>query len=349
MNSADASERAAPKNPLLRRLRAFFFCGCLGLGIGYAVWGPIFNVDPSASRHKKCATNYRFVNPEPDCETLEATIGRMRDAEQEADAIVTRALEDGKVTRTSVFSRDLTTLQYVGINERSLYSPASLLKIPLMVAYLKYAETNPDVMHTMLTYPGGDDLNSAQQLQTFESKSSLQVGQAYSVENLIKRMIKYSDNNATSLLLASIDQGFLERTFLELGIKIPREHVNTTRDFVTTVSFAAIFRTLYNSSYLSRESSEKALALLSKSTFDQGIRSILPAHTPLVEKYGERTVLDETGKLALRELHECGIVYAENRPFTFCVFTEGKNFEDMLSTLRDIEKALYKNEVSGNT
>ncbi len=305
----------------------------------------MFNNDPGTSRHKNCATNYRFVNPEPDCETLEAAIGRMQEAEREVDGVVTRALEDGKVTRASVFSRDMTTLQYIGINERNLYSPASLLKIPLMIAYLKYAETNPDIMKIELTYQGSEDLNRAEQLQTFDEKSSLQNGRAYTVENLIGRMIKYSDNNAAGLLLASIDQSFLERTFLELGIKIPKEHANSTRDFVTASSFAAIFRTLYNSSYLSRESSEKALTLLSQTTFDQGIRSIIPPRTPVVEKYGERTVLDEIGKLELRELHECGLVYAQKKPFTFCVFTEGKNFDDMLSTLRDIEKALYKNEV----
>ncbi len=348
MNLADVSERAAPKNPLLRRLRAFFFCGCLGLGIGYMVWGPIFNVDPSASRHKKCETNYRFVNPEPNCEILESTIERMKSAEKDVSTLVSSALGSGKVTRASVFSRDLSTLRYVGVNERELYSPASLLKIPLMVAYLKYAETNPDVLNAPIYYQGGEDLNKAEQLQSFDEKSGLQPGKTYTVENLIERMIKYSDNNATALLLEEIDQSFLERTFLEIGIKIPKRHEDGSRDFINAASFAALFRLLYNSSYLSRESSEKALAILTDATFDQGIRSIVPTHTTVAEKYGERTVVDENGKLELRELHECGLVYAKERPFTFCVFTEGKNFEDMLSTLRDIEKALYKNEVTGN-
>ncbi len=281
------------------------------------------------------------MNPEPDCETLEATIGRTRHAEEEVRSIVEEALKDGRAKRISVFSRDLTTLRYVAINEMELFDPASLLKIPLLMAYEKYAEVDPNVLAKNLTYLGEEDLNANQEMQSFDVRTQLINGQQYSVGNLLERMIKYSDNNATLLLYENIETGFLERIMLDLGIRIPKQDMMGNRDFVTSKSFASIFRTLYNSSYLSRESSEKSLSLFSQSTFEDGIRAVVPKDVPIAEKYGERSVYDEKGALQYRELHECGIAYAKNGPFSFCIFTEGADFETLKSLLQKIGKTLY--------
>ena len=41
-----------------------------------------------------------------------------------------------------------------GIREHDKFSPKSLLKVPLMIAYFKWAESNPLVLRKTLTIPG---------------------------------------------------------------------------------------------------------------------------------------------------------------------------------------------------
>lgn len=282
------------------------------------------------------------MNPEPDCETLETTIGRLEKAEDRVRGSVDRLLKEGGARRISVFARDLTTLRYIAVNEWEQFDPGSLMKIPLLVAYYQYAELDPELLAQRVAYDGAEDLNKRQEMQQFEEKMQLVTGQEYTVGNLVERMIKFSDNNASQQLQKWIDDAYMERVLMELGLRLPKQDLSGNRDFVTAKSFAAIFRYLYNSSFLSRESSEQALSLLSQTTFNQGMRAVVPKDVPLVEKYGERSVRDQDGKLLNRELHECGIVYAETGPFTFCIFTEGDDFEELTEVVQVIARTLYE-------
>ncbi len=343
MDTESLPNRPKPHVALKKHLGTFFFFSAAGLVVGFLMYGPVFAADFKSGRRKNCASRYKYVNPEPDCETLEDTIGRLQGVERDVDSIIDDALKKGKATRISVFARDLTTLRYVSVNELELYSPASLMKIPLMLAYFRIAESDPSILTKQLVYESGPNFNLNQEMQEFEEATQLVVGQSYSVENLIARMIKYSDNNATTLLLDNINKDYLERTLLEIGIRIPKLDGMGNRDFVTVKSFTALIRFLYNSTFLTRESSNKALQLLSESTFHQGMRFVVPETTVVAEKYGERSVRDENGTVLSRELHECGLVYSVGRPYTFCVFTEGKNYVDLLDTLRQIEKSIHQN------
>ncbi len=315
-----------------------------GFGLGFVVWGPILNLDRLAAEKKGCSSHYAFVNPEPDCDTLVATISRLQKAQADASAQIDLMLRDGKAKRISVFSRDLKTFRYVSVNEQDAYEPASLLKVPLMVAYDKLSEVEPDALSKSVTI-GDQDLNGAEELANADPMLLSKPGQSYTVENLIERMIKYSDNNATDALYKNIDPAFLERVLMDLGIRIPKQNSMENRDFVNTKSFAAIFRMLYNSSYLSRDLSEKALRLMSQTTFAKGARSVLP--DTVIEKYGERSVFDQTGALLNRELNECGIVYPKSGPYTFCIFTEGGNYIDLVGVIQTLSKTLYTDETNG--
>lgn len=322
-----------------KQLYRITISACLGLEMGFLLYGQVVGY---FKNNKNCATQYQFVNPEPDCETLEATIGRLDRTEDSVRNTVDQLLKEGKVRRVSVFARDLTTLRYVAVNEWEMFEPASLMKIPLLMAYYQYAELDPAFLSQRVVYEGGDDLNKDQQMQTFDEQTQLAAGQEYPIENLLERMIKYSDNNATHQLQKWIAADYLERVLMDLGLRIPKHGMNDNRDFVTTKSFAAIFRYLYNSSVLNRKSSEQVLAVLSQTTFDQGIRAVIPKDVKLVEKYGERSVYDQSGSILTRELHECGIVYSKASPFTFCVFTEGDSFENLTESLQTITKKLYE-------
>jgi beta-lactamase class A len=235
-----------------------------------------------------------------------------------------------------VWVRDLKSGQWAATNENDRYAPASLLKLPLMVAYYKVAEIEPNILDTQLVYTTSPNLNDSS--QDFIPAHPLVEGQSYSVRQLIQNMIVDSDNGSAALLLSHIDQNIFDNTLIDLGIKIPRNM--QAYNFITAHTYATIFRTLYNASYLTQDFSEQALELLASSTF-KGILQPLPPSTVVADKFGEREILNQDNSVQTRELHDCGIVYKNDNPYTVCIMTEGKEFADLLSVIKDISLLVY--------
>jgi beta-lactamase class A len=251
-------------------------------------------------------------------------------------------IKEGKATRISVWVRDLESKQWAASNENDRYAPASLLKMPLMIAYFKLAEIQPTLLTTQLVYTPSPLLNDSS--QDFAPAKTLVEGQSYTVEQLIENMIINSDNNAAAMLLAHIDPDIFNNTLIDLGIKIPSKMGSDGGgyDFVTVKSYANIFRTLYSASYLTRDYSEQALELMASSSF-KGIAEPLPAGTLVAHKFGEREVDNQDGTSQKRELHDCGIIYKGERPYSLCIMTEGKDFAQLLSIIKDISTIAYTN------
>lgn len=49
----------------------------------------------------------------------------------------------GDIINLSVYFRNLTNGNWFGIEEKELFSPASLMKLPLLLAYYKLEEQQP--------------------------------------------------------------------------------------------------------------------------------------------------------------------------------------------------------------
>lgn len=284
-----------------------------------------------------CVQKYSLTSPALDCATYEDSSARLKALDQALDDATALYIKEDKATRISVWVRDLETKQWAASNETARYAPASLLKLPLMIAYYKLSDIEPTILDTKLTYTPSPDLNDSS--QDFAPQKPLIAGQSYTVEELIENMIINSDNGATSLLLSHIDPTVFENTMIDLGIKVPGTMQNY--DFITAKTYATIFRTLYNASYLTREYSEKALELMAKSTF-AGMAEPLPKDVIVSHKFGEREVLNMDGTVQKRELHDCGIVYKIPRSYSICIMTEGSNFKDLLSVIQDISTIAYK-------
>jgi beta-lactamase class A len=109
-------------------------------------------------------------------------------------------------------------------------------------------------------------------------------------------------------------------------------------------AFAAFFRVLYNSSYLTEEMSEKALRYLSKSSFRTGMVAGIPPNVDIASKHGERNIPVATnGEVReLSQLHEFGVIYHPNRPFLLGIMVRGEGFDQMTKTLRDITHLVYE-------
>jgi len=232
----------------------------------------------------------------------------------------------------SVYYRDLNNGPWIGINEKALFSPVSLLKVPVMIAYLKKAETEQQLLEKKIIYTGQHIL-----VENIQQTDRLKVGQNYSIDELLRRMISLSDNIAFEILNNNVDRKYLKSVHQELDIVYPDS--STPENFVNIKSYAGLFRVLYNATYLNREMSERALNYLTQSSFNLGIKAGLPKTMKTALKYGVRDI-DQEG---ISQIHDCGIVYSEKWPYLICIMTKGKDKNKLVDFIREVSKTIYNN------
>jgi beta-lactamase class A len=285
----------------------------------------------------------KLINPLLACEIPNKKVfSKLQSLRAQLENFVKKSQKNNSAQNISVYFRDLISGQWTGVNEDEKYIPASLVKVPLMMAYYKNAETNPEIFNKMIKYAGPDDLDADQEV--IKPPNALELNKEYSVAELLSRMIAYSGNNSHALLDMEINPKLQERVYSDLKIEFPDLYGQGTENSVTARSFATFFRTLYNATYLNREMSQKALELLTQANFTEGLVAGVPADTIIAHKFGERTIhLNSTGEVVLRELHDCGIIYNPNHPYVLCVMTQGKDFENLKKIISEISKMIYQN------
>jgi len=272
-----------------------------------------------------------LINPLLDCEIYEQSHStKTNSIKYEVNKYIESNKNDYR--DLSVYFRDLNNGPSFGINEKDVFSPASLLKVPLMITYLKQAETNPDILDKQIKYFGNHLL-----IKNLPENETLTPGSSYTINDLIFRMISLSDNIAFESLLNNIDSSVIKSIHKELNLIYPNN--STPDDYVTVKSYAGLFRILYNSTFLSRDSSIKALKYLANSDFKMGIKAGIPKNINTALKFGVRDI-DENG---LMQLHDCGIVYSPKKPYLICIMTKGNDSEKLTKTIKEISSIVYEN------
>ncbi|HRY52940.1 MAG TPA: class A beta-lactamase-related serine hydrolase [Candidatus Portnoybacteria bacterium] len=282
---------------------------------------------------------YRFTSPLLDCNYEGGPFAIKNDEMKEKiKEIIEESVKSGRANHVSVYFRDLNNGPTMGINDDDeMFSPASLLKVPLMIAYFKKAESDPEILKERIICDSSGDVENI--TQDFKPELQLEAGQEYAVEDLIKRMIIYSDNQSATLLLNKIDYNFLASVYTDLGVEVPT--AQKLENYMTVKEYAAFIRILYNSSYLSRTMSEKALEILSESKYGEGLRAGIPKNIVLANKFGERVFEN------VFQLHDCGIIYHPKSPYILCLMSKGSDFKKLEGVLKNISESVYE-EVNGN-
>jgi hypothetical protein len=129
----------------------------------------------------------------------------------------------------------------------------------------------------------------------------------------------------------------LNKAYTDLGVSNPDEVSDYT---ISPAQYVGFLRILYNATYLSQAFSEKALSLMSQSTFTQGIAAGVPTGVVVAQKYGEHIDTDKAGTQIV-ELHNCGIVYAKDAPYALCIMTKGTDVNQLITILKDISGVVY--------
>ncbi|KKR28075.1 MAG: Beta-lactamase class A-like protein [candidate division CPR2 bacterium GW2011_GWD2_39_7] len=259
-----------------------------------------------------------------------------RNLENKIKQLVDKEVESGNVNTASVFFRDIKSGNQININPKEKFYPASLHKIPVMIAYFKLARTDPKILDKKIMVSFEEDTNS---VQGIKPKDYAKNGRTYSVQELIEKMIKHSDNNAAYALTYNIDQNLLDQTFKDLKIPYPTSEV---ADYISASDFSYFFRVLYNATYLKRDLSERALNILSEVDYKEGLVAGVPKDVPVAHKYGLGGNIDRSNSV-YNELHDCGIVYHPREPYFLCVMTKSISDTPIIeSTIKSISSEVYK-------
>lgn len=286
---------------------------------------------------KKCP--YAFINQlrcEPELATKKKEYVVLQN---ELIDFITAEKKKGTVTHVSIYFRDLQNGPTMNIHGQENFAPASLLKVPLMITYYKKAETDPKLLQRKIRV---SDVKSLP--QNIQPEQSLKAGKEYTVADIIRLMIAYSDNTSWEALLVYLRQKYSEEDFVmtlsDLGIIDPRKR--NDQQYITVQSYASIFRILYNSSYLSIPMSDKALRLLTDSSFKNGLTAGVPSGIKIAHKFGEQKNGNE------QQVHDCGIVYYTPNPYLLCVMTKGNSIVDLERVIQTVSKEVYQEVESRN-
>jgi beta-lactamase class A len=280
--------------------------------------------------------SYPFTSPIIDCQNIDNDTSVAISMTKFRSTV--EALEEKyQLNRSSVYYRDLSNGQWIGINERETFSPASMMKTPVFIAFLKSVEENPSLLKKeVVATQNYFDYNLA---QNFSSTTKIELGKTYTLQEVAEIMIKNSDNVATVMLSSNIKESDFNNIFKSIGIEFEKDKGDA---LIRIKDFASFFRILYNASYLNRDMSEFALSILSETTFKAGISAGVPDTTVVAHKFGERVVKNlETKAVTEQQLHDCGIVYHPKTPYILCVMTQGQDLTKQSAFIADISRYVY--------
>jgi beta-lactamase class A len=145
-------------------------------------------------------------------------------------------------------------------------------------------------------------------------------GSVFSVEELINRMIRDSDNTATNMLTNVIGVDYLRNVFSSFGFKNTnlsrrvadyKSRIKGIENYTTAGDMAMILERMYRRNLVNKKVSEKCLNTMSLKHVNDRISKYLPADVVVAHKTGlERSVC-----------HDVGIVSSDKGDFLICVLT----------------------------
>lgn len=306
--------------------------GLIATGWYAHIW---YHRDVQLNKHRIVKkTGFKFTTPLLDVEFPEglSVTNAPLPFKYKLNDFVKKRVDGIAVQKISIYYRDLLDGPWIGINEQQEFNPASMMKVPVMIAWLKRAESNRNELKRTFVFDGKENMGA---LQSKKPAQTITPGKPYSVEELLQYMLRYSDNNAASLLYFNLKAEELNDVLESMDVNNnPKDNIN----LITVTGYSGFFRILYNATYLNREMSEKALQLLSNEDFPQGFAAGVPKGTLIATKFGE---FDRGIGGKGIQLHEFGIVYHPKGHYVLGVMTKGNNYVRQAEVLRDVSALVY--------
>lgn len=224
----------------------------------------------------------------------------------------------------SIYFEFLNTGANIAVNKDMAIWPASLMKIPIAMAVMKKIEDGKwQLSSEMILYQEDRD-------ERFGEMYKKPVGSRLTVEELLREMLIKSDNTARGILIRNLDTGDIEAVLNHLGI----EDIYNTENEITGKKYSIFWRSLYNSSFLSEEHSQKLVEMMAHSETNEYLSRGLPDSVTFSHKIG---VIYEDNIYA-----DSGIVYVPDRPYILTVMMQSHNQVESEKIIKEISEKVYR-------
>jgi beta-lactamase class A len=244
---------------------------------------------------------------------------------------------------------DPETKQTLFINERVSFHAASTMKLPVMMEVFRRADKKRiplnepvEIKNQFFSIIDGSEYRLNRDDDS-DQEIYGQIGQAAPVLTLVERMITWSSNLATNLLIEKVKAENVTGLARELGandtqvlrgVEDPKAFQAGKNNTTTAYDMMLLLRLIAENKFLNRRVCEKMVEILSSQRFNDGIPAGLPAATRVAHKTGNIT----------KHNHDAAIVYAPGRkPYVIVVLTKGIAEQKRSSKLiADISRVVYQ-------
>jgi len=216
----------------------------------------------------------------------------------------------------------------IGINEKTPFVAASLLKVPIIMGAYKYIEAGKMQEDTVLT------IQEKHLDPSFGELWKKGIGAKISVSDAIKITLQQSDNTSNAVLFDNIPATTLDEVTNYLDI--PNE-VEGNTPVVSAKNYSSILRSLYLSTYLSPEHSNKLLKQLTDTPFTDKIRAGVPNDVIVAHKIG----VHESTNSEKSIFTDCGIVFVPKRPYILCAMMRDTE-ENTRIHMSELSRIIYE-------
>ena len=237
----------------------------------------------------------------------------------------------GSSENFAVFVQDAKTGAWMGRNEKMGFAPASLMKIPIMLAILKKVDRKEiSLDDTLIIREEFIDY-------AYGNARERKAGDRVSIRDLLEGMIRYSDNTAKNALKSELTVYELDEVFQHVGIPNPYTSETEEGEKVSVRAYIRLFKALYYSTFLSEDLSTLGLNLTTNTQVENLISEGVPVDIEVAHKFGIYD--DQVSEKKL--LHDCGIVYHKENPYFICIMTKNTDIVMSADFIQKVSKHTY--------
>lgn len=244
---------------------------------------------------------------------------------------------------------DMETKQSLLVNDRVSFHAASTMKLPVMMEVFRRADRKKiplnepvEVKNKFYSIIDGSEyrLNRS---DDSDQEIYERIGQTMPLMELVDRMITWSSNLATNLLIEKVKAENVTGLARELGatdiqvlrgVEDPKAFQAGKNNTTTAYDLMLLLRLIAENKFLNNRACAKMVEILSSQRFNDAIPAGLPAATRVAHKTGNIT----------KHNHDAAIVYAPGRkPYVIVVLTKGiaeQKRSDKL--IADISRVVYQ-------
>jgi beta-lactamase class A len=209
------------------------------------------------------------------------------------------------------------------VNEKVDFDLASLLKVPVVMAYYLNLEKDGLEIKQEVT------IQSSQIDMEFGDLWKRGVGAKVTLDEAARLAITESDNTATKVLADSTPRNIYEEIYNNLDIDLPLDDASPK---LSTKSYSSILKALYFAALINKDHSQKVIQMLIGSRFKDKLPAGVPENIEVANKVGVRA-----GEI----YQDCGIVYLPERPYILCMISQSDE-KEATTRMVAVSKAVYE-------